>query len=275
MSGGKVRSLLAALAALCALRLNAEATPQVVAGFPFEAGEQAFADDAVVISGIVTGATDEQVRSTLVGSNLGDSIRVITPDVAIIEISFTDNLIQNGDGNDLVIFELSGSAKPVGFADVNERFEVSLLGGAGFSPFVEVVPVNTGFVAPHDPTLSAYVVELDLADFGFAPGETTGSVRIRLVDHLVSRSADPTALGALNSIPIPEPYPGFLIGIGLASIAIVKRRTPAFRRSLRRSRGGSRRIAASSGGFWPVAHVMWNRRPRVDALKSPLFSVTT
>jgi len=52
-------------------------------------------------------------------------------------------------------------------------------------------------------------------------------VRIRLVDHLVSRSADPTALGALNSIPIPEPYPGFLIGIGLASIAIVKRRTPA------------------------------------------------
>ena len=146
--------------------------------------------------------------------------------MAVIEISFTDNLILNGDGIDLVIFELSGSAQPVGFADVNERFEVSVLGGAGFSPFVEVVPVNTGFVAPHDPTLSAYVVELDLADFGFAPGETTESVRIRLVDHLVSRSADPTALGALNSTPMPEPNTGFLIGIGLASIEIVKRRRP-------------------------------------------------
>ncbi|HXK23440.1 MAG TPA: hypothetical protein VMS55_12270 [Myxococcota bacterium] len=121
------------------------------------------------------------MRSTLVGSHLGDSIRVITPDVAVIEISFTDNLILNGDGIDLVIFELSGSAQPVGFADVNERFEVSVLGGAGFSPFVEVVPVNTGFVAPHDPTLSAYVVELDLADFGFPPGETTGRASRTLV----------------------------------------------------------------------------------------------
>jgi hypothetical protein len=80
-----------------------------------------------VIPGAVTGTTDEQVRSTLVGSNLGDSIRVITPDVAAIEISFSDNLISNGDGTDLVIFELSGSATSVGFADVNERFEVSVL----------------------------------------------------------------------------------------------------------------------------------------------------
>lgn len=65
---------------------TADATPLVVAGFTFDAGEQAFADDAFVSSGTVTGATDELVRSTLVGSNLGDSIRVITPDVAVIEI---------------------------------------------------------------------------------------------------------------------------------------------------------------------------------------------
>jgi hypothetical protein len=110
--------------------------------------------------------------------------------------------------------------------DLNERFEVSVLGGAGFGPFVEVVPVNTGYLAPHDTTLSAYVVELDLSDFGFAPGETTGSMRLRLLDHLVTRSADPTAIGALNSTPVPEPYTGFLMGTGLAVIAIVKRQTP-------------------------------------------------
>jgi hypothetical protein len=224
MSGSTVRSLIAASAALCVLPLTADAAPLVVAGFTFEGGEQALADDAAVVAGTVTETTDEQVQLTLVGSHLGDSIRVITPDVAVIEILFSDNLILNGDGNDLVIFELSGSATPVGFADVNERFEVSVLGGAGFSSFVEVIPVNTGFLAPHDTSLSAYAVELDLANFGFAPGETTGSVRIRLVDHLVSRSADPTAIGALNSTPIPEPGTGFLVGISLVGLAIVKRR---------------------------------------------------
>jgi len=41
MSGGTVRSLLAALAALCVLPSIADATPLVVAGFTFEAGERA------------------------------------------------------------------------------------------------------------------------------------------------------------------------------------------------------------------------------------------
>jgi hypothetical protein len=40
MSGGTVRSLLAALAALCVLPSIADATPLVVAGFTFEAGER-------------------------------------------------------------------------------------------------------------------------------------------------------------------------------------------------------------------------------------------
>jgi hypothetical protein len=79
------------------------------AGFTFALGEQSFADDAVVVSGTVTSATPAQVQSTLVGSYLGDSIRVITPDVAEIEIVFSDNTIINGPGTDLVIFELSGS----------------------------------------------------------------------------------------------------------------------------------------------------------------------
>jgi len=200
------------------------AAPLTVAGFTFSAGEEAFADDAVVVSGIVTGATAAQVRSTLVGSNLGDSIRVITPDIAVIEVVFSDNALVNGTGTDLVIFELSGSAPPVGFADVREKFELSVLSGSGFSSFVEVVPVNTGFLAPHDSTLSAYVVEIDLASFGFSDGESTQRVRIRLVDHLETRSADPTALGALHSTPVPEPGPGFLLALGLLGLTTARRR---------------------------------------------------
>jgi len=220
--GSVIRTSSVILAAALFLPGVAAGTPLTVAGFTFSAGEEAFADDAVVVSGTVTGATAEQIRSTLAGSNLGDSIRVITPDIAVIEVSFSDNAIVNGSGTDLVIFELSGSGTPVGFADTNERFEISVLGSAGFSPFVEVVPVNTGFLAPHDATLSAYVVEIDLATFGFEAGEVTDRVQIRLVDHLETRSADPTALGALNSVP--EPSTGLLLALGLLSLTAVRRR---------------------------------------------------
>jgi hypothetical protein len=200
----------------------ANAAPITVAGFTFPAGEQAFADDATVVSGVVTGATDEQVRSTLVGSDLGDSIRVITPDIAVIEIRFSDNAILNGPGTDLVIFELSGQDWPVGSGDAREKFEFSVFDGSIFSSFVEVVPVNTGFLAPHDSTLTAYVVEIDLSDFGFSADETTDQIRIRLVDHLETRSADPTAFGALNSIP--EPSTALLLTLGLVMLAMRRRR---------------------------------------------------
>ena len=99
----------------------ASAAPITVAGFTFAQGELDFADDAVVISGTVTGATAAQVRSTLIGASLRDSIRLITPDVAVVEIAFSDNAIVNGPGTDLVIFELSGSGRPVGYADATER----------------------------------------------------------------------------------------------------------------------------------------------------------
>lgn len=100
-----------------------------------------------------------------------------------------------------------------------ERFEISIFNRADFSQFVEVVPMNTGFLAPHDSSLSAYVMEIDLSDFGLSPNETTQSIRLRLVDHLVSRSADPTAVGALNSLPVPEPSIGALCLLGLVGLA--------------------------------------------------------
>lgn len=206
------------------LARTAAAAPIAVAGFTFAQGEQAFADDAMVVSGTVTGATPAQVRSTLAGSSLGDSIRVITPDVAVIEVVFSDNAIVNGSGTDLVIFELSGSGRPVGYADITEKFEFSVLGASGFTPFVDVVPVNTGFLAPHDASLSAYVVQIDLADFGFAADETTQRVQIRLVDNLAgTRSADPTGFGALNSVPVPEPSTGFLLSLGLLTLTLTRK----------------------------------------------------
>ncbi len=222
MDLGSIRTHAAVSVASLCLAVAAGAVPITVAGFTFSAGEGAFADDAVVVSGTVTSATDEQVRATLVGSSLGDSIRVITPDIAVIELVFSDNAVVNGPGTDLVIFELSGSAQPVGFADAREKFEFSVLDGSGFSPFVEVVPVNTGFLAPHDSTLSAYVVQVDLASFAFSDGQSAQRVRIRLVDNLATRSADPTALGAVHSTPVPEPASGLLMALGLLCLSAAR-----------------------------------------------------
>ena len=128
---------------------------------------------------------------------------------------FFDNAISNGSGSDLIIIERSGSAFPIGSADPNERFGFSVWDGSAFTPFVDVDPVNTGAVSPGDPSLSLYTVAIDLADFRFGAGQTTQIVKIRLVDNLVSRSADPTALGALNSVPIPEPSFSVLLNLGL------------------------------------------------------------
>jgi len=191
----------------------ASATPITVGGYVFEAGEEAFADDVALVEGSLTTHTEEQARQILSGSYVGDTIRVITPDVAVLEIVFTDNAILNGPGTDLVIFELSG-ALGAGTPDHTERFEVTVFDGSAFPPFVSFDPIDTGYPDPNG-GLNIFAVEIDVSNFGVASGATTQRVRIRLVDNLVHRSADPTALGALSSVSVPEPAPTLLVVLGL------------------------------------------------------------
>jgi hypothetical protein len=153
---------------------------------------------------------------------VSDSIRVITPDVAVLEILFTDNMLLNGPGIDLVIFEKSG-ALGAGTPDPTERFEVTVFNGSEFPPLVSFDPVDTG-IPWTEGGLNLFVVEIDVSDFGVPAGATTQRVRIGLVDNLVHRSADPTALGALNSVPIPEPSTALLLAFGLVGPAMGRRR---------------------------------------------------
>ncbi len=208
-----------------------DATPLEVAGFVFADGERAFVDSASLVLGTVTGTTEEEVQSVLVGPDLGPSIRVITPDEAVIELVFEDNLMLNGDGTDLVIFERSGSGPAPGTPDPNERFGVSIFDGVSFSPFAYLDPVATGFPDPlGDTTLQIYVVEIDLSDFGLAAGATSDRFRIHLVDNLASRSADPMGAAALNSVPEPGTF--VTLALGLACL-------PFVRRSVHRAQGRS------------------------------------
>jgi hypothetical protein len=195
------------------------ATALTIAGFTFPEGEEAFADDAFIAEGVVTGFTEEEVRQRITGSDVGPGFRVIHPDEAVIEVLFTDNAIVNQSGTDLVIFERSG-ALGAGIPDPRERFGVSIFNGFSFSPFVNFDPVDTGFSASGG-TLNLFVVEIDLAAFGIPAGASTDRLRIHLFDNLAgTRSADPTALGALHSAPVPEPATGALLAIGLAILRV-------------------------------------------------------
>lgn len=183
-----------------------------VGGFTFPAGEQAFADDAILVSGVITGADAAGIRSTLVGSDISDSFNTGDSDGGIVEVRFTDNLILNGPGTDLVIFELSGD-KSVGTPDPKEIFDVSVYDGSAFSAFVTVTPIETGFPDPADTSLDVYAVEIDLGAFGIPSGGTTDRVRLHIYNpNLGSKSADLTALGALYSVP--EPATGLLCLLG-------------------------------------------------------------
>ena len=198
--GVSLRFMIAGLLLLPAA--TSHSAPLSIAGFDFPDGENDFAANAEVVSGTVTGFSISQVQTILTGSNISDSIRVIAPDVAEIELTFGAQQIVNESGPDAVVFELSGNA-PVGTADTNERFEVSVLANGTFTPYQVVVPVATGYDDPADSTLDVFAVLLDLSDYGLSPGGKTDRIRIRLRDNGVTRSADPTAVGLLHSVPEP------------------------------------------------------------------------
>jgi hypothetical protein len=193
----------------------ATATPITVGGFVFDAGEIAFADDAILVSGVITGGDETRIRTVLVGSDISDSFNTGDSGGGIVEVHFLDNSIVNGPGTDLVIFELSGD-QPAGTPDPREIFGVSVFNGVEFPSFVTVTPIATGFPDPADPTLDVFAVEVDIGAFGVPDGAATDRVRLHIFNaNLGSKSADLTALGVLNSgAPVPEPSTPALLILG-------------------------------------------------------------
>ena len=213
---------------LAALSINiiaasVQATPIAVAGFTFADGERSFADDAFIVSGVITGADNAGVQRILVGSNIADSFNTGDSGGGIVEVRFLDNVVVNGPGTDLVIFELSGD-QPPGTPDPREVFGFSVWNGTAFSSFTTMTPIATGFPDPADATLDIFKIEIDLSSFGLLASASTDRVRLHIYNaNLGSKSADLTALGAMNSSPVPEPASGTLVATGLLALFALSR----------------------------------------------------
>jgi hypothetical protein len=205
-------------ASVVGLATPAYSLPIVVAGFTFPAGEEAFADDTLNVSGPVL--DPNTVRRVLTGSNIADSFNTGDSNPTVIEVRFIDNAIENGPGVDLIVFELSGD-KPAGTPDPREIFDIAVWTGATFSAFARVAPVATGWNDPADSTLDVFAVQVDLSTFGVPAGMVIDRVRVAVFNaNLGSKSADLTGLGALHSVaPIPEPSSGVLVLFGLMFLA--------------------------------------------------------
>ena len=212
------------LFALTLFTLNSSAVI-TVGGFNFD--DNAFADTLISSSGIFTvGGGATSVEEAVVGSDLSDFAFSFSPG-AFLEIGFTDNVIINDAGADLVIFELG----------VQDKVQLSLtLGGTKVSKML----TNTGLSAG---MFSLNAAAWDLGtDFGLSPGDSVSSLVLGVdtITTTISSMTVPsiTGIGALNSAApgsgnpvgnsggaaVPEPSTYAMMVLGLAGLGIYKRR---------------------------------------------------
>jgi hypothetical protein len=131
---------------------------------------------------------------------------------AFVELGFTDNVVTNGAGADLTLFEIG----------TPDNFGISLTVGGVTQT---IASVATGFSAGG---YNINVATVDLSLFGLTPGATVSSIVVNMGFPYAGTSNSPT-LGAVvalhdSSAPVPEPTLLALLGAGLAGGALRVRR---------------------------------------------------
>jgi hypothetical protein len=131
---------------------------------------------------------------------------------AFVELGFTDNVVTNGAGADLAVFEIG----------TPDNFGLSLTVGGVTQT---VASVATGFSAGG---YNINIATIDLSLFGLASGASINSIVVNMGFPYAGTSNSPTlgAVVALHdaSAPVPEPTLLALLGAGLAGGALRVRR---------------------------------------------------
>jgi len=168
-------------------------------------------------------------EQAILGPYTGDA--VFSPDLlSYVQLGFTDNVLRNGPGPDLALFETG---------IVADVFAVALAPSASATGFREYTTAYTGFgFGSGVPANYLNVALVDLSDFGVPAGEVLNSITVGL--YPVSRSnlgpgtVSLTAVaafypgaGAAPSDPTPVPAPpGLLLALaaGVVGVAVKRRR---------------------------------------------------
>lgn len=204
---------LAGAASLAAICLTAPASAAVsVGGYTFD--DNAFADSVTASSGNYWVMNAPALASAVTGSDTNSFVRNLGGAGAYIDLAFTDNVIVNGAGADLVLFELGAP----------DLFTITLNGVTKSAQSVVTGFSSAGY------SLNAAAVDLDL--FGVASGGTADSLRLTFTGQPGSNAAV-AAVGALNSrtsaVPEAATWAMFLGGFGLMGMTMRRRRATSVR----------------------------------------------
>jgi hypothetical protein len=197
------------LTALLSLGAGSARADIVVGGISF--ADNAFADVLLNSSGSFTISGAPNLEAAITGSDVNSYAFSFSPG-AFVELGFTDNVLVNGLGADLAIFELG----------VPDTVAVTI--GATTLSYLTVF---TGFSAGG---FDLNVALINLDDFGVAPGATLTSNVIGLDIQGSGTVPSLAAVGALNSAnaEVPEPASLALWSIlGTAGIAAWRRKRKA------------------------------------------------
>lgn len=121
---------------------------------------------------------------------------------ARLDFAFTDNVIVNGEGADLAIFEMGA----------NDTISVSI--GSNVRNYSTVWTETTagGFYLN--------VAKVDLSDFGYAFGAELQNVTLGVSIMSPEETVPSVSLvGAINVTPVPEPETYALMALGLGAVA--------------------------------------------------------
>ena len=188
---------------------QANAAPVIIAGINVDS--QNFVDALLGESTTGAWSTEGGPLATSVTDLTANTWAFSNADSAYLHLGFTDNVLVNGPGDDLVIWE-------VGTPD---NFGMSLtVGGAS----VTVVSVASGLNECGG--FGCNIAYLNLDDLGVAAGAAVTSLVFNMGFPFANTSASPTlgAAAALNSRSVPEPGSVLLLLGALSALALRRRR---------------------------------------------------